>query len=71
MRKLKKIQYTIKELRARKDISQEELARASELTTRTINSYENDLSKLRNASYKNIEKIAKSLDVEVDDIFLG
>ncbi|MBC8588049.1 helix-turn-helix transcriptional regulator [Paratissierella segnis] len=68
---MKKGQYSIKELRARKNISQEELARLVNLTTRTIVSYENNISALRNASYNNIEKIAKSLDVEISEIFLG
>lgn len=66
-----KMQYSIKELRARKDISQEELAKLTGLTARTIFNYEKDISNLRNASYSNIAKLADALDVEVDEIFLG
>ena len=65
------IQYSIKELRARKDISQEELANLAGLTARTIYNYEKDVSNLRNASYSNIKKIADALDVKVEEIFLG
>ncbi len=65
------MQYSIKELRARKDISQEELARLTNLTARTIYNYEKDVLNLRNASYSNIKKIADTLDVEVEEIFLG
>lgn len=65
------IQYSIKELRARKDISQEELANLAGLTARTIYNYEKDVNNLRNASYSNIKKIADALDVKVEEIFLG
>lgn len=68
---MKKLQYSIRELRARRNISQEELARRAGLTSRTIVNYENDINMLRNASYKNIEKISIALDVDITDIFLG
>ena len=66
-----KMQYSIKELRARKDITQEKLAELTGLTSKTIYNYEKDISNLRNASYSNIKKLAKALDVKIDDIFLG
>lgn len=66
-----KMQYSIKELRARKNITQEDLARLTGLTARTIYIYEKDVSSLRKASYLNIKKIADALDVEVEEIFLG
>ena len=65
------MQYSIRELRARKDISQEGLAKLTGLTARTIYSYEKDVSNLRSASYSNIKKIADALDVKVEEIFLG
>lgn len=65
------MKYTIKELRARNNFTQEELAKRSGLNARTVNSYENNVENLRKASYKNIEKIAEVLKVQVDDIFLG
>ena len=64
-------QYSIKELRARKDITQGELAKLTGLTARTIYVYEKDAANLRNASYSNIKKIADALDVKVEEIFLG
>ena len=64
-------QYSIKELRARKDITQEELAKLTGLTARTIHVYEKDVANLRNASYSNIKKLADALDVELEEIFLG
>lgn len=65
------MQYTIKELRARHNLTQDGLARLVGLTTRTIQSFESDIENLRNTSYKNIERLAKALKVEVGDIFLG
>lgn len=65
------MKYSLKELRARKRISQDALARLTGLTTRTIFNYEDDVVNLRNASYNNVEKIAKALDVKIDEIFLG
>ena len=54
------MKYTIKELRARNNFTQEELAKRSGLNARTVNSYES-----------NVEKLAEVLKVQVDDIFLG
>lgn len=64
-------QYSIRELRARKNISQAELAELTGLTARTIYVYEKDVANLRNASYSNIKKLADALDVELEEIFLG
>ncbi len=64
-------QYSIRELRARKNISQAELAELTGLTARTIYVYEKDATNLRNASYSNIKKLADALDVELEEIFLG
>lgn len=58
------------DLRNLNRLSQEELAIKTGLTPRTIVSYEKNVNNLRNASYKNVEKIAKALNVSVDDIFL-
>ena len=57
-------------LREIRNMTQEELAKESNTTTRTIVSYENDVNKLRSASYKRLKSIADALDVSVDDIFL-
>ncbi|WP_100065145.1 helix-turn-helix domain-containing protein [Miniphocaeibacter massiliensis] len=61
---------TVRQLRREKDITQEQLAELTGLTTRTITLYENDTNKLKKAKYENIEKIAKALDVSINDIFL-
>jgi transcriptional regulator with XRE-family HTH domain len=66
-----KVKYTIKELRARNNYTQEELAKLAGLNPRTINMYENNIENLRRSSYRNIEKLAEVLKVKVDDIFLG
>ncbi|NLI89766.1 MAG: helix-turn-helix transcriptional regulator [Epulopiscium sp.] len=65
------MKYSLKELRARKGVSQEELARLIGITARTVHNYESDIEKLRNTSYKNIENLARALEVEINEIFLG
>lgn len=61
---------TLKTLRRFRGMTQEELAKATGITSRTIMSYENDVEKLRKASYDTIDKLANALNVSVDDIFL-
>lgn len=61
----------LKVLRAKADMSQEQLAQAAGLSTRSIGFYEADVKNLRNAKYPTLENIAKALGVSVDDIFLG
>ena len=61
---------TLKTLRRFRGMTQEELAKETGITSRTIMSYENDVKKLRRASYENIKKLASALDVSVDYIFL-
>ncbi|RQW65677.1 XRE family transcriptional regulator [Listeria sp. SHR_NRA_18] len=63
--------YTLKQLRAMQGMTQEELAKKTGITTRTIINYESDVSNLRNSAYKTIEKLAVALNSNVDDIFLG
>ncbi|MBG9981716.1 helix-turn-helix transcriptional regulator [Aerococcaceae bacterium DSM 111020] len=66
-----KEKYSLKELRALNGISRKELAERTGLNYNTILGYENDISKLRKASYENLENLAKNLNVGVDDIFLN
>ena len=47
---------TLKTLRRFRGMTQEELANATGITSRTIMSYENDVEKLRKASYDTIDK---------------
>lgn len=61
---------TLKTLRRFRGMTQEELAKETGITSRTIMSYENDVKKLRRASYEKIKNLASALDVSVDDIFL-
>jgi hypothetical protein len=61
---------TLKTLRRFRGMTQEELAKETGITSRTIMSYENDVEKLRKASYDTIDKLANALSVSVDDIFL-
>lgn len=62
----KKIGSRIKELRVKKEISQEELALLAGLDRTYINSVENGK---RNISIINIEKISKALDVSLKKFF--
>lgn len=59
------------DIRIQKRLTQKDLALASGLSERTINTYESDIDNLRNARYKNVEKVADALGVSVDEIFLS
>ncbi len=59
------------DIRMQKRLTQKDLAHASGLSERTINTYESDIDNLRNARYKNVEKVANALGVSVDEIFLS
>ena len=65
------IKKTLRQIRREKDITQEQLSKLSGITSRSITAYENDINALRSTSYDNLEKLAKALEVEVDNIFLG
>lgn len=52
-------------------MTQERLSNMTGITTRSITTYENDVNALRSASYDNLSKLARALQIEVDDIFLG
>ncbi|MCH4175931.1 MAG: helix-turn-helix domain-containing protein [Streptococcaceae bacterium] len=66
----KEEKYTLSQLRALNNLTKEELAKRSGVTSRTIISYEMDVKKLRNGKYSTLEKLAKALGVKVKDIFL-
>ena len=59
------------DIRMQKRLTQKDLAQASGLSERTINTYESDIDNLRNARYKNVEKVANALGVSVDEFFLS
>lgn len=67
----KQEKFTLRQWRGIRDMRVNELAAQTNLTVRTINNYERDIDRLRGASYKNLEAIAKALDISVDDIFLS
>lgn len=62
---------TLKVLRARTELTQDELAKRASLSTRTIILFEKDVNNLRKAKYETLQRLAGALGVEVDDIFLG
>ena len=61
-------QYTMKQIRHVRGMTQQELADKVDLTKATIGMYEREELNLANAKYSTIQKIAKVLEVEVDDI---
>ncbi|RDG24885.1 helix-turn-helix domain-containing protein [Lacticaseibacillus paracasei] len=63
--------FTLRQWRGIRDMRVNELAAESGLTVKTINNYERDIDRLRGASYKNLEAIAKALGISVGDIFLS
>lgn len=66
----KKEKYTLQQLRGLNGLTKEELSRKSNVTSRTILSYEADIEKMRNGKYSTLEKLAQALGVRVSDIFL-
>lgn len=58
--------YTLKELRARKNWSQEEIANKLGVSTATYNSWENDFGKIKISKGN---EIANLFGVTLDDIF--
>ena len=63
--------FKLRQWRGIRDMRVNELATESGLTVKTINNYERDIDRLRGASYKNLEAIAKALGISVGDIFLS
>lgn len=62
---------TLAQWRKLRGLSQEEMAKKVNVSTRTIWSYENDINNLRNASYNTISLIANALEIRTWQIFLG
>jgi|GEM_PF-731019 len=62
---------TLAQWRKLRGLSQEEMAKKVNVSTRTIWSYENDINNLRNASYNTISLIANALEIRTGQIFLG
>lgn len=62
---------TLYQWRTLKNYSRQELSEKTGLSYDTIMRYENDINELRSSSYKNLERLANSLGITVDDIFLN
>lgn len=59
-------QFSLKELRARKNVTQEEAAKALGIATATYNSWEKDISKV---AIGKVWKVAEFYGVEIGEIF--
>lgn len=59
--------YTLKELRARKDVTQEQAAKALGVSAQTYNAWEKDIS---NVSVSKVLKVANYYGVNISNIFL-
>lgn len=59
-------QYSLRELRARKNETQEDVARAVGVATQTYNIWEKN--GIENISYKKVEKLADHFNVKMDEI---
>lgn len=60
--------FSLKELRTKNGITQEELAEAFGITTRTIQNLEKDSSNIRDSI---LSKYMRAFNVNYDEIFLG
>ncbi|HOK94967.1 MAG TPA: helix-turn-helix transcriptional regulator [Anaerohalosphaeraceae bacterium] len=61
-----KISENLKKLRAQKSYSLEKVARLADLSLNTVVKIENGINK--NPTIETITKLAKALDVEIDDL---
>lgn len=59
--------YSLKELRARKNVTQEQAAGALGISTQTYNAWEKDIS---NVAISKVIKVADYYGVKLSDIFL-
>ena len=62
------MQYTLKELRARKNLSQREVAKLCGVTETTYRSWESYPGKIQ---IKKLYLLADIFNVKIDDIFVG
>lgn len=64
----KEMQYTLKELRARKKETQAQTAEALGISTQTYNAWEKDIS---NVAVSKVNAVAAHFGVKITQIFLG
>lgn len=62
--------YTLEQWRKLKGLSQEELARKSGLSARTIINYEKEPNAFSKASYQKVQKIANILEIKLSQFIL-
>nr|WP_315021754.1 helix-turn-helix transcriptional regulator [uncultured Aminipila sp.] len=60
------MKYSLKELRAKNDWTQEETAVKLNVSTQTYNAWENDFGKVK---ARNAKRVADLFNVKIDDIF--
>ena len=69
------VKQTVKDIaswrKERNGMTQKELAMRSGVTERTIANYEKDATKLQDARYMTVNRIAEALEITTDQIFLG
>jgi DNA-binding XRE family transcriptional regulator len=61
------MKFTLKELRARKNVTQEQAAKDLGISTQTYNAWEKDIS---NVGISKVVRVAEYYGVEVADIFV-
>lgn len=65
------MKYSLKELRARKNLTQQELAKKIGTSNKTISNWETNTNNLRGASVREFKKMAEIFGCSMDEIFLG
>ena len=65
---MQNVQYTLKELRARKNETQKQTAIAMGVSTQTYNAWEKNIA---NVSVSKVSALAKHFGVKITDIFLN
>ena len=61
---------TLKQWRSLRGLSQERLAELANIDSQTISDYETKEGRIESAQYSTLYRIAKVLEIEVQDIFL-
>lgn len=65
------MQYSLRELRARKNLSQKQVADIVGISEFTYYRLEKNVDDLLSAKISTLDKLAKTFDVGIEEIFLG
>jgi transcriptional regulator with XRE-family HTH domain len=65
VKEVRKVRYTLRELRARKNKTQEEVAKSLGIATQTYNAWERDIS---NVGISKVYALANYFGVKIDEI---